>query len=234
MAIDRSEEPEPAESARREVREEPANEDREALYSRLWEAADRQEFSSVMDRLRNEVQPKVRAVVEETRDSVPGAALVGLEFELKGEERYWQKTEGFMRDRPELSPMRAAAMVSDGLRYTYQFAAEDYVDGHNRVCGLLESKGLSLEHRWNAWASQDYKGVNTRWRTAEGDLFEVQFHTPESFAAKQETHAAYERLRDPKVSDADKESLEEEQREVSARVSIPEGVEELQDYRKRG
>ena len=44
----------------------------------------------------------------------------------------------------------------------------------------------------------EYKGINTRWVTQEGQRFEVQFHTSESFHAKQNvTHDAYERLRNP-------------------------------------
>ena len=36
----------------------------------------------------------------------------------------------------------------------------------------------------NYWADPEYKGINTRWLTAEGQRFEVQFHTPDSFHAK--------------------------------------------------
>jgi hypothetical protein len=43
----------------------------------------------------------------------------------------------------------------------------------------------------NYWTDAEYKGINTRWVTAEGQRFEVQFHTPDSFHAKhQVTHLA--------------------------------------------
>jgi hypothetical protein len=49
----------------------------------------------------------------------------------------------------------------------------------------------------NHWADPEYKGINTRWITQQGQRFEVQFHTPESFHAKEIlTHKAYERIRD--------------------------------------
>ena len=51
----------------------------------------------------------------------------------------------------------------------------------------------------NHWRDDpEYKGINTRWVTPEGQRYEVQFHTAESFHAKQQvTHEAYERLRNP-------------------------------------
>jgi hypothetical protein len=52
--------------------------------------------------------------------------------------------------------------------------------------------------RRNSWANEEYKGINSRWRVPNtGQLFEVQFHTQVSFEAKEETHWAYEKLRDP-------------------------------------
>ena len=43
----------------------------------------------------------------------------------------------------------------------------------------------------NYWTHPEYKGVNTRWATPDGQRFEVQFHTPDSFHAKHHvTHLA--------------------------------------------
>ncbi len=53
----------------------------------------------------------------------------------------------------------------------------------------------------NSWGNLEYKGINTRWVTRGGQRFEVQFHTPESFHAKQNiTHVSYERIRNPLTS----------------------------------
>ena len=51
----------------------------------------------------------------------------------------------------------------------------------------------------NHWLDDpQYKGVNSRWKTPDGGRFELQFHTPESFYAKEQlTHRSYERLRSP-------------------------------------
>ena len=63
----------------------------------------------------------------------------------------------------------------------------------------LEAREYRMVYSKNHWCDDpEYKGINTRWVTPEGQRFEVQFHTAESYHAKQEvTHGSYERLRNP-------------------------------------
>jgi len=87
----------------------------------------------------------------------------------------------------------------------------------------------------NWWTDPEYKGINTRWVTAEGRRFEVQFHTPESFHAKHHvTHAAYERIRDPTTSRRELRELHAFQRTVSAWIEVPDGAADIPDFKKEG
>jgi hypothetical protein len=165
---------------------------------------------------------------------VPGGELTGLEFRLKGEERFKEKVADETRDKPELSIGRIAEAVPDAVRYTYRFDKDNYVQGYGQVRQQLEDRGYTMVFSRNSWDTPQYKGVNTRWRTLEGQLFEVQFHTPESFAAKQETHGAYERIRSPGVSKQEVRELRAFQREVSARIPMPDEVNTIPDYREKG
>jgi hypothetical protein len=71
--------------------------------------------------------------------------------------------------------------------------------------------------------------------TPDGQRFEVQFHTPESFHAKHEvTHVAYERLRHPATSVAERRELMDFQREVSSWVPVPIKAPDIPDYEKKG
>ena len=63
----------------------------------------------------------------------------------------------------------------------------------------------------------------------------MQFHTPESFHAKQNvTHSAYERLRNFLTSDAERGELEAFQREVSSRIEVPDAALDVPEYKKKG
>ena len=75
----------------------------------------------------------------------------------------------------------------------------------------------------------------TRWVTPQGQRFEVQFHTPESLHAKQElTHKSYERSRNPLTRDDERGALEAFQRDVCSWITVPEGVRDIPDYRRKG
>jgi hypothetical protein len=184
------------------------------------------------DRVRDgeqRVTDDLHAIAQE----VSGGELTGLEFRLKGEERFKEKLAVETRQKPELSIGRIAEAVPDAVRYTYRFDKDAYVRGHERVRQRLEERGYAMVFSRNSWDSPDYKGINTRWRTPEGHLFEAQFHTPESFAAKQETHGAYERIRSPGISDQERQALMVYQQEVSALIPVPDEVNAIPDYREK-
>jgi hypothetical protein len=88
------------------------------------------------------------------------------------------------------------------------------------VTGMVAAGGVK-----NTWTKPGYQGINSFWREPRtGQVFEVQFHTPESFQAKMDTHGIYERTRVPGLDDATVEALESEQKRVFASVPSPGGA----------
>jgi hypothetical protein len=164
------------------------------------------------------VTPAMRRIEAED----PDRHLVGLEFRCKGEDRIMEKVATALEEQPDLSPGEALCSVKDAIRYTFQYTEEHYTEGVYADVDRLKSAGFELVDLRNSWASEEYKGINTRWRVPEiGQLFEVQFHTQISFEAKQLTHPAYERLRSPSTSKAEQEELEDFQRRVNHYVPEP-------------
>jgi hypothetical protein len=120
--------------------------------------------------------------------------------------------------------------VKDAIRYTFQYKEDVYTSGVYSDCNRLAAEGFELVERRNSWAKEEYKGINSRWRSPEtGQLFEVQFHTKASFEAKQETHWAYERLRSG-IPAEDQKRLDQFQRDVAVRVPIPSSASDIPDY----
>jgi hypothetical protein len=160
--------------------------------------------------------------------------LGGFEFRLKSAERIKEKVAAKLDAEPDRTPAEIARMIPDAIRYTYCFDSSNYTSGFADVKDKLQASGYKMYYTKNFWLNTEYKGVNTRWITPEGQRFEVQFHTAESFHAKQEaTHLAYERIRDPGTSDHERSELREFQREVSGWVPVPPGAQEIADYKKR-
>ena len=186
-----------------------------------------------IDRMR-EIEPRVTDNLRAIESDVPGASMVGLEYRLKGDDRLKDKIAKENRDSPERDLREISEDIPDAIRYTYQFDADDYARGYHDVCSRLEESGYTITHSANSWDSPDYKGINTRWRTPEGQLFEVQFHTPESFAAKQQTHDLYEKIRNPKTPAIEVGRLEVAQREIVSRVPVPAGTDAIKTFRSKG
>jgi hypothetical protein len=162
--------------------------------------------------------------------------LVGFDRRIKGEERLKEKIADEMRSTPGITPKQALASIADVVRFTFMCGESAYMAGVRKDVERIEAAGFTQVERRNTWSSEQYKGINTRWREPDsGVIFEVQFHTQASLEAKELTHEAYERIRS--IDDENAESIREVtelkkfQCQVSSKVSIPPGVTEYEEYR---
>jgi hypothetical protein len=105
-------------------------------------------------------------------------------------------------------PDEAVAAIGDIVRYTFEYPADTYTESvHAHIERLWCEGHVEVAFR-NCWAAPTWKGISTSWQEAEtGQLFEIQFHTPESLAAREATYPAYQRLRDPVTTDAERAAI---------------------------
>jgi hypothetical protein len=166
----------------------------------------------------------------------PTRALAGFDRRIKGKDRLKEKVADEMRSTPGITPTQAMASIADAVRFTFTHEESTYTTGVRKDVEQLEAAGFVQVERRNTWRSDQYKGINTRWREPDsGVIFEVQFHTQASLEAKELTHEAYECIRS--INDESPEGIREAselkkfQHQVSGMVSIPPGVMEYEDYR---
>lgn len=161
----------------------------------------------------------------------PERWLVGFEFRCKGKDRIMEKVAEALDEQSDLSPSDALASVKDAVRYTFQYSEQHYTEGVYADSDRLKAAGFELVELRNSWRSEEYKGINSRWRVPDGgQLFEVQFHTAISFEAKQLTHQAYERIRNPATPDAQVRELRAFQRKVNTEVPHPSGAMDIPEH----
>jgi hypothetical protein len=164
-----------------------------------------------------------------------GGWLEGFDRRIKGDDRLKEKVAEQTAAEPDKSPSAILRKIPDGLRFTFCFEPDDYARGYYGIKARLEGLGHQMYQSTNYWTDPEYKGINTRCVTPQGQRFEVQFHTPESFHAKHYvTHEAYERLRNPNIADEERSELEDFQREVSSHIQVPEGAVDIPDFKKDG
>jgi hypothetical protein len=153
-------------------------------------------------------------------------------FALKSSDRFKEKLAKLTERYPDRGVDQLGSAIHDAIRYTFIFDPANYVDGASAAEQKLAAQGYRLQLRKPSWENTGYKGVNSRWQDPSGHVqFEVQFHTPESWDAKQATHDLYEKMADPRTTPAQRSLLEEAQRRISARVTIPEGAAGIAHYR---
>jgi hypothetical protein len=189
------------------------------------------EASKACADIRDEGEQVVLPAMQRVEAADPERHLAGLDNMLKGEDRLKEKIADRLRYQPDLTAKQAAAEVPDAVRFTLAYSETHYANGVLADVHRLQAEGFALVKLKNLWTKDQYKGVNSQWCKPETGLrFEVQFHTPESLEAKELTHKAYERLRDPLTSKGEENELEDYQRQVNAVLKYPPNIFEIQDY----
>jgi hypothetical protein len=189
------------------------------------------EASKACEDIRAEGREVILPAMERVEAADPERRLAGLEHMLKGEDRLKEKIAERLRYNPEWTSEQALEGVPDAVRFTLEYSDDRYTDGVRRDVDRLKTEGFDLVKLKNLWTKEQYKGINTQWRMPEtGARFEVQFHTPTSLEAKELTHKAYERLRNPATSGTEEVRLEDYQRRVNQQIQLPPRVFEIENY----
>lgn len=192
--------------------------------------ADNERVEAECDRIADREREKITPAMREIESQDPDRHLVGLKDCRKGRDRIKEKIYddiNFLRRSPE----EAVSLVSDTIRFTFQYPEARYTQGVWADIGRLEEQGFEQRTRKNFWSKDEYKGINSQWIEPEsGQRFEVQFHTRISFEAKQLTHDAYEILRAKKADKLEELVLDAFQKKVSADVPVPPGAVDIPDY----
>ena len=172
-------------------------------------------------------EPQITAVLKSHESD--NSHLIGLEHRLKSVESTSRKILTDAHDM-EISPEEAAGNINDSLRYTFEIDDAHYVEMTRRIMDTLIAGGYTVYKFKNYWAKKDvsYKGINVFFRSKDGVIFELQFHTPDSYATKeQKNHANYEIIRSETSTEQEKAEATQKQDALFALVPVPAGVESI-------
>jgi len=201
---------------------------------RSLDSADNSRVEAECDRIAKREEERISPAMRAVESQDPDRSLVGFERRLKDRDRIKEKVYDKMEEF-SCSAEEAVSVVSDTIRYTFQYREARYTQGVWTDLERLKEKGFELHTLKNSWSNDQYKGINTQWIEPDtGQRFEVQFHTRISFEAKQLTHDAYERLRIKQADKFEQMVLEAFQKKVTADVPVPSGAADIPDYLERG
>lgn len=163
-------------------------------------------------------EPRITADLD-TISRMSGAHTEGLDYRLKGEDSLKRKIFTDLLETPANMPV---ADVKDAVRYTFVHDESGYTKGVEAARQMMMDRGYEPVGLKNTWGDDGYKGINSTWRSPDGQLFELQHHTPTSFETKMSAHEMYEEQRLPSTSNERKDELAAAMDRLFAQVRVPE------------
>lgn len=192
------------------------------------------------------ITQNLQSIAKET-----GGELVGLDKRFKTEESLARKFADRTQDKvneaqkkgKNVDEIRNKAIEkevgknNDALRYTYTFSPEKYVDGYSQTVKTLEKQGYKLVQSDNYWLlkgtekDKGYRGINTTFIAPNGQKFELQFHTPESFKFKNNYHYLYDEGRNPKTSQKRRDEIDQQNIRLAEPIVVPKDIDKIVNQR---
>lgn len=204
--------------------------------------------AAVMDKIKDkaiatEVESCYNEIVKKepniTRDiqgivEASGGTMEGLEYRIKTKESFIRKVDAdyqqAVQDDASVTKAFIASKINDAIRYTAVADEDTLYDVYIQIVEQLKLSDYDIVNLKNTWLStvNPYKGINVIIRSPNGQKFELQFHTPDSFDLKQnKMHELYEEFRLPTTSDARREELRIQMMQLSQRLKTPKHVDKI-------
>lgn len=159
-----------------------------------------------------------------------GVGMVGLDYRVKAKDSFLRKVE--KESGHSLDPQIIKDTISstnDVIRYTYQDQALTLVNSYKDITRALEAKGYEATVVKNFWLDKGnpYNGINCTFKAPDGQKFEVQFHTPESYQVKDRMHKDYEKWRVLNSTSPEAVALRKKMMEQSRGMEVPLNITEV-------
>ncbi|CAD0308877.1 hypothetical protein CFBP498_09150 [Xanthomonas hortorum pv. vitians] len=165
-----------------------------------------------------------------------GGQLAGTQHQLKSLGSLKEKLTQRMALKKQ-TLQEAAAGVNDALRYSMVLEPQDFTAGLRAVLATLDDRGharIKLTNQFTKYPPA-FKAINVTLRSPDGAMWEIQFHTPETFELKEQFHDLYKRghaLALGGASRAEQRKLQAPALEAFNRVASPPECEEIDDWQE--
>lgn len=172
----------------------------------------------------------VTPIMKEIVDTGTGH-LEGIDFRIKG-------LDSLSRKIKEKSVKKGISMeeysnkVTDILRYTNVSEPSKLSNDYFKIVEGLKNKGYNVIEVTNSFGTPGYKGINTLVKSPDGYIFELQYHTPESFRIKELNHKLYEEFRLDSTNLSRKKELAKMMNDIFNKVKLPRDIDRIRNKRE--
>lgn len=160
-----------------------------------------------------------------------GCKMYGLEYRLKQPTSIAGKIASDAKEK-NISYKEAANGIKDSIRYTAVSNTKTFVKNYNTIKINLESKGYEEVRCKNFFelyrqGKVMHKAVQSTFKDRNGNVFELQFQTPSSQAAKELKLPLYEERRKAGINETRAKELESGMRYLANRVKDPKYIDSI-------
>ena len=170
-----------------------------------------------------EKEPTITEDVEKiTKDN--GMELFGLDTRLKTPSSLYEK----MRERGSIADIKE---MKDIVRYTGVTSRDKLTQSTLACFSDFKRKGYKILEVKNTWVDKNaiYKGIGVFFVSPNGLIFEMQFHTAESYRAKSKMHSLYEIRRTLSDDDPQAKEFDEKMRRYSVSLKPPKNINRIRN-----
>jgi hypothetical protein len=170
------------------------------------------------------IEPKITEELKQIADTI-GGTLAGLDNRIKDYVSFMKKEHTYK-----------GGVIHDIIRYTFLFDTVNYTEQVQQVLSILKMHGQKVVKIKNTWNDEltPYKAINTFIEFRGGFIYEIQFHTPQSYHVKSGNMHDLYKLRNYLISEyaplEQIEYIDKQMFEISYTVKIPPCVEEIDNY----
>jgi len=167
-------------------------------------------------------EPEITKHVISVANTV-GMTCEGLQYRIKSKDSFLRKI------RSNYNPSGNEYEVKDILRYTYVANPTELTEKSLKAIAVHKDLGYNTIEIKNYWLNKNnpYNGINTTIVTIQGQKFELQYHTPESYRIKDNIHKMYEEWRSLPEGSKEAKELMKKMFESYKGVTIPKDIERM-------
>lgn len=176
----------------------------------------------------------ITPVLQEISHSI-GCEMDGLEFSVKTASSVRSKIERKRKeasDRGEkISDEQIVQRMGDLVRYTEISDHDRLAATTTKTIDRLKEDGFTVVRIENKYLDKKsaYKGIHLDVISPNGQKFELQIHSKESMAVKDQLHPLYEEYREVSTPMERKNQLAQKMFEISMNLPTPKGIEDIQN-----
>lgn len=201
-----------------------------------WIFGASEECQAFYDAVRRD-EPNITKVMTRIADET-GTTLFGLENSVKTGTGVLDKLERKMSLAEEIgkpaTDVEAIRSMTDLIRYTFVCENDETEYFAEDVKTKLEARGFAAYETDNKWTNPNpetgYVGIHVGIVSKDGDVVEVQIHTPKSLEAKRECKPLYDEIRNVKESEERRRILSEIRKRFES-LERPKGIESVKSSR---